>query len=366
MDSRSVVDAVLYSVRFDDLASPRTVQKIVDMTVTRPFLEADPEEIYRALVEGVKSGDRLTSSIPNDHGEEEFRRFLEAVVEQLDRVRPWAEQSYRRLPGGDRFGEFVNGAVIGVSHRPVWRIEQVLGRAFQRHNDSQQDFLLMRLRSGAEVGFIAPFWPESSSIAILTTGRERAAEDVLEELIECTGLERRQVTALRPATNGSGGRYRTTPIHPEFVGEHLPGNRRWNGSQVTYLDEQERKPYRLHMRAGRLYDSRDQLFDTAGARTLWTPQGGRAIFVMGADGVLYSSPHHILGRFHHSSFLAGAPCAGAGELAASFGVIRVVSDHSTHYRPPRHITAQVVDSLRRQGVAIDDQQVEYHWPEDHR
>ncbi len=156
----------------------------------------------------------------------------------------------------------------------------------------------MRLRSGAEVGFIAPFWPESSSIAILTTGRERAAEDVLEELIECTGLERRQVTALRPATNGSGGRYRTTPIHPEFVGEHLPGNRRWNGSQVTYLDEQERKPYRLHMRAGRLYDSRDQLFDTAGARTLWTPQGGRAIFVMGADGVLYSSPHHILGRFH--------------------------------------------------------------------
>lgn len=365
MGSRGVVDAVLYSVQFDDLESPRTVQKIADMTVARPFLDANPEDVYQALVEGLRSGDQLTSSIPNGHAEAVFRRFLGAVVERLNGMRPWPDPPVRWLPQ-DRFDDFANGVVIGVSHRPVWRIEQVLGRVFQRRNDSQQAFLLMRLRSGAEVGFIAPFWPDSGSIAILTTGRERAAEEVLGELLECTDLEPRQVLALTPSMNGPGGQYRTTPIRPEFVGEHLPGNRRWNGSQVTYLDEQERRPYRLHIREGRLYDSRGQLFDTTGARTLWTPQGGRAIFVMDADGVLYSSPHHILGKFHHSSFLAGAPCAGAGELAASFGVIRVISDHSTHYRPPRHITAQVVDSLRRQGVAIDDQQVEYHWPEDHR
>ncbi|NEW34876.1 hypothetical protein GV791_20270 [Nocardia cyriacigeorgica] len=289
----------------------------------------------------------------------------EAVVGRLDGRRPLGDVAYRFL-ADDRWGEFVNGVAIGVSHRPVWRIEQVLGRAFRRREDSRQAFLLLQLRSGAEVGFVAPYWPDSSSIAILTTSRGRAAKEVLGELIECTELEPRQVTALLPGMNGAGGRYRTTPIRPEFVGEHLPGNRRWNGSQVSYLDEQERQPYRLHIRDGRLYDSRGQLFDTAAARTLWTPQGGRAIFVMDADGVLYSSPHHILGKFHHSSFLGGAPSAGAGELAASFGVIRVISDHSTHYRPPRHITAQVVDSLRRQGVAIDDQQVEYHWPADHR
>ncbi|MBF6455776.1 hypothetical protein [Nocardia cyriacigeorgica] len=260
----------------------------------------------------------------------------------------------------DRFEEFVNGLAIGVSHRPVWRLEQVLGRNFERRNDSRQAFLLLRLRSGAEVGFITSYWPQSDGIAILTPNGERGAAQVLRELIECTDLEQRQVTPLL-APMDEHGRYRTTPIQPEFVGEHLPGNRRWNGTQVSYLDEHERRPYRLHVRDGRLYDDRGQLFDTAAARTLWTPQGGRAIFVMDADGTIYSSAHHILGRFHHSSFLAGAPCAGAGELAASFGVIRVISDHSTHYRPPRHITAQVVDSLRRQGVAVDDQQVEYHW-----
>ncbi|MBF6286405.1 hypothetical protein [Nocardia cyriacigeorgica] len=365
MDSSHIINAVLYSVQFDDLASPHTVRKIADNVLVRPYLGANPEEVYEALVAGLASGDQLTSAIPSNHGEAEFRRFLGAVVERLDGMRPWPEPPFRWLPE-DRFEDFVNGVVIAVSHRPVWRIEQVLGRSFQRRTDSQQEFLLLQLRSGAEVGFVAPYWPDSSSIAILTTTRDRAAEDVLRELIECTDLEPRQVTALLPAANGAGGRYRTTPIRPEFVGEHLPGNRRWNGSQVSYLDEQERQPYRLHIRDGRLYDSRGQLFDTAAARTLWTPQGGRAIFVMDADGVLYSSPHHILGKFHHSSFLGGAPSAGAGELAASFGVIRVISDHSTHYRPPRHITAQVVDSLRRQGVAIDDQQVEYHWPADHR
>ncbi|NEW53682.1 hypothetical protein GV794_24840 [Nocardia cyriacigeorgica] len=362
---RGVVDAVLYSVQFDDLDSSSTVQKIADTMVARPFVGVSPEEGYRALIEGLDSEDRLTASMSTEHGEAEFRWFLAAVLGRLDGMRPWAEPPFRCLPDS-RFDEFANGSAIGVSNRPVWRIEQVLGRSFQRRNDSQQAFLLLRLRSGAEVGFIAPYWPETSGIAILTTSRDHAAADVLRELIEGTDLEPRQVTPLLPSADGQRGRYRTTPIQPEFVGEHLPGNARWNGSQVTYLDERERQPYRLQIRDGRLYDGRGQLFDTAAARTLWTPQGGRAIFSMDADGVLYSSPHHVLGRFHHSSFLAGAPSAGAGELAASFGVIRVISDHSTHYRPPRHITAQVIDSLRRQGVAIDDQQIEYHWPDDRR
>ncbi|MFE3445568.1 hypothetical protein ACFXNW_21265 [Nocardia sp. NPDC059180] len=365
MGNKGVVNALLYSVQFDDLDSASTVQKIADTMVARPFLGVSPEEGYQALVEGLDSTDLLTASIPTEHGEAEFRWFLAAVLGRLDAMRPWPEPPFQCLPDS-RFEEFANASAIGVSNRPVWRIEQVLGQQFQRRNDSQQAFLLLRLHSGAEVGFIAPYWPESSGIAILTTSRDRAAEDVLRELIECTDLEPRQVTPLLPSAGEQRGRYRTTPIQPEFVGEHLPGNSRWHSSHVTYLDEQERQPYRLHIRDGRLYDSRGQLFDTAAARTLWTPQGGRAIFVMDADGILYSSPHHLLGRFHHSSFLAGAPSAGAGELAASFGVIRVISDHSTHYRPPRRITAQVVDSLRRQGVAIDDQQVEYHWPEDHR
>ncbi|TLF72106.1 hypothetical protein [Nocardia cyriacigeorgica] len=365
MDSRNVINAVLYSVQFDDLESPHTAQKIADNVASRPYLGANPEQVYQAFVEGLASGDQLTSSIPNDHGEAEFRRFLAALVERLDGMRPWPEPPFQWLPE-DRFKDIVNGVVIGVSHRPVWRIEQVLEWNFQRRKDSQQEFLLLRLRSGAEVGFVAPYWQENAGIAILTTGRGLRADDVLAELIDSTDLEPRQVTPLLPSRNQQDARYRTTPIQPEFVGEHLPGNRRWNGSQVTYLDEQERQTYRLHVRDGRVYDIRGRLFDTASAATLWTPQGGRAIFVMDAEGTLYSSPHHILGRFHHSSFLAGAPCAGAGELAASYGVIRVISDHSTHYRPPRHITAQVVDSLRRQGVPIDDHQVEYHWPEDHR
>ncbi len=158
-------------------------------------------------------------------------------------------------------------------------------------------------------------------------------------------------------------RYGTTPIQPAFRGENLPGNDRWGGRQVKYLTDVERQQFRLTARDGLLHDSQGNLFDTSSAYTLWTPSGGRAIFAMDQHGNIYSAPFHILGEFHHSSFLAGEPVAGAGELAANQGRVLLISDHSTHYRPARKFTQQVVDSLRRRGVAVDDGQVEYHFAE---
>ncbi|MFD3704968.1 hypothetical protein ACFWUP_17680 [Nocardia sp. NPDC058658] len=160
-----------------------------------------------------------------------------------------------------------------------------------------------------------------------------------------------------------GGSYETTPIQPASRGENLPGNDRWGGKQVEYLTEDERQKFRLTVHDGLLHDSSGHLFDTASARTLWMPSGGRAIFAMDHYGHLYSAPFHILGEFHHSSFLAGEPVAGAGEIAASQGKVLLISDHSTHYRPARKYTRQVIDSLRRQGVAVADSQIEYHFGE---
>ncbi|MFD4434121.1 hypothetical protein [Nocardia sp. NPDC058497] len=157
--------------------------------------------------------------------------------------------------------------------------------------------------------------------------------------------------------------FATTPLRPEFTGEHLPGNRVWGDSHVAYLGATDRARFRLHARDGLLYTADGALFDTTAASTLWSPAGGRAIFVMDADGIIYSSPRHLLGRFHHSSFLAGGPVAAAGELVARNGRIVMVSDHSTHYRPAPRFTNQILDSLRAQGIPADAVSVEFHFAE---
>ncbi|NUS91923.1 MAG: hypothetical protein HOQ36_05830 [Nocardia sp.] len=169
------------------------------------------------------------------------------------------------------------------------------------------------------------------------------------------------------APGGPGGgpwAFETTPLRPEFRGEHLTGNRQGGGRAVRYLSPEERDPFRLFADNGLLYTGRHRPLDTTHTRTLWTPQGGRAIFVMDDKGQLYASPYHLLGEFHHSSLLAGAAVAGAGEIGAVGGRVVLISDHSTHYRPARRFTRQVVAGLARQGLAVGEVEVEYHSPPD--
>lgn len=361
---QGIANAVLYSVQFETVLDSAVVARVADWLLERPLWNLTPEDEYQALVSAIRSTGPLTGEIPTKHTDTEFRRFLGDVVAYLDAARPWPEPSFISLPD-ERFDDFMNGHAIAVADRPVATLEGLLGKTFVRREDIYPDFLLLRLRSGAEVGFVWPYWRETNDVAIVTTHRERPPMEILNELVQHTALEPAEIIPLRtPSTAGDHNApppYATIPIQEEFAGENLPGNEVWGGSQVVYLDEQERDKYRLHVRDGLIYDNEGRPFDTTASKTLWTPQGGRAIFVMDAEGDFYSSPHHILGHFHHSSLAGGSPVAGAGEIAATRGVVQLISDHSAHYRPPRHITGQVVDSLRSQGVRIDDHQVEYHW-----
>jgi hypothetical protein len=154
-----------------------------------------------------------------------------------------------------------------------------------------------------------------------------------------------------------GGRYRVTPMLPAYVGEHVPGNTIWDNSYVRYLTEDERKPYALTFRDGYIWNADGNLFDTTDAVSLHSDVA-RAIFVMDADGNFYAAKDHRTGEFHHSSLVAGAPVAAAGELEVVGGVLRVISDRSGHYRPRSVHTAQAIDRLEKnnipfQGVRID-------------
>lgn len=146
-------------------------------------------------------------------------------------------------------------------------------------------------------------------------------------------------------------KYLTTPRGAQFEGEHLPGNRVWHGTHVHYLSDAELPGYRVRIRDGLLYGPDGAAFDTRDAYTHWSGRG-RAIFVMHGDGAFYSAREHRVGEFHHSSLGQGKPVAGAGELEAREGRLLAITDHSSHYCPPRRFTEQVLAELAEGGVDL--------------
>ncbi len=153
----------------------------------------------------------------------------------------------------------------------------------------------------------------------------------------------------------------TTPLKG-FQGENLPGNPFWGGKAVKYLNEEERADLQLFVKDGKLYDASGDLFDTSAASSLHPGGQGRAIFVMDENGNLYASNEQIWGTFHHSSFLAGEPVAGAGEIQVSNGELQFLTDHSGHYRPSRAYTQQVLNTLASQGIDISNVGIDYWAP----
>ncbi|WP_162958394.1 hypothetical protein [Nocardia yunnanensis] len=333
---RGVVNAVLYKVQFADALGDDEVRRISGSLVHQPLWDLTVEDEYRALVEGLDSGEDLDPVVQANFSEADKRSFLTRIVGELDDMRPWPVRPYREIPL-DRWAEFIGLDPIARIDLSWTDIQPLLGKMFRKPTGYNREVLLLHLKSGAEVGFLWPGWGDRAATELVARGEKLDASSIVQELLSVSGLDPVKVTVLAPAETATT-LYEVIPLRPEFVGEHIPGNDRWNGTHVRYLAAAERSPYKLTVENGLLYDSRGNLFDTTTARTLWTPQGGRAIFVMDENGDIYSSPDHVLGRFHHSSLLAGSPVAAAGEIAAENGRILLISDHSTPLppTPPLH------------------------------
>lgn len=112
-------------------------------------------------------------------------------------------------------------------------------------------------------------------------------------------------------------------------------------AKVEYLDETEREKYRVQ--PGGTLSQDGQPFTTA---KMFSKEAGAGsgIFVMSPDGAFYSNSHKV-GLFHHSSFLAGLPTAGAGEWQVDGGALKVVTHKSGHYRPDATSVLQTLQGL---------------------
>ena len=123
---------------------------------------------------------------------------------------------------------------------------------------------------------------------------------------------------------------------------------------VVYdMQLQEQGLTRLRFQGGRLFtdDAFKQPLDT---RSMVTANMGPgfAIYVMSETGNLHVSSHSV-GHRHHSSLLAGANVAGAGELQAKDGTLVWISNKSGHYFPAAAHFLQTIHSLSKKGVPLD-------------
>jgi hypothetical protein len=125
--------------------------------------------------------------------------------------------------------------------------------------------------------------------------------------------------------------------------------------KVDYLTTPpERKNFALHITSGTMKQKpgeTEKLYDTQKSYTAIQGQGW-GIYVMDPNGQFYAGPHTV-GRFHHSSFLAGGAIAGAGELKVRSGKLEEINNKSGHYRPGLYQVVQTLTQLDKDGVNLN-------------
>ena len=183
---------------------------------------------------------------------------------------------------------------------------------------------------------------------------------------------------------------RDIPLFDHYKGENIPGNHVWAkyaGSchrwesvcdekglstshdhkgqmcvscEVKYLNDNERLPYKLIWQEGKGWLGPDhQPYDTAAdvrkrgvhptemSDTQTAKEWGAmpGIWVMDTKGNLYTSVEQSPGHFNHSTFLAGGPVVGAGQVIIEKGQITYLNNLSGHYRPTVSDIAGMIDQL---------------------
>jgi hypothetical protein len=129
-----------------------------------------------------------------------------------------------------------------------------------------------------------------------------------------------------------------------------------NKAVVKYLGPEERKNYQLHYKNGGLTQGEGEApFKTDSMGTNFAGKGF-GIFAMSTGGEIYAESH-IVGLFHHSSFLAGADVAAAGELKVTGGKLVHVTNKTGHYKADAENLAQALEQFADWGISLDSFQV---------
>lgn len=164
---------------------------------------------------------------------------------------------------------------------------------------------------------------------IKDVGRNYYKEEKLVEVLEEMEDDVWKYFDKEPA---SGNHYETKRL----IDKYTSGNSVEFEKGVKYLTEKEREVYEVFVQHDKIVDVNGNLMDTNGSVSIIEGENpftsNKAIFVISEKGNIYISKTYELGKFHHSSFLAGKPVAVAGEIFIEKGIIKEITDGSGHYQ----------------------------------
>jgi hypothetical protein len=120
-------------------------------------------------------------------------------------------------------------------------------------------------------------------------------------------------------------------------------------TSVAYLSDAERIEFEVEIHGGKVISHGSPLDSLKYATSSKEPY---AIYVISCDNKMYIGPYDTA-RFHHSSFLSGAPVIGAGQIqTAADGSILVISSKSGHYKPSAMQLLNTFQFLESKGVDL--------------
>ena len=110
---------------------------------------------------------------------------------------------------------------------------------------------------------------------------------------------------------------------------------------------------KLHLRTyeGSTFKALEPITSTAGG-VGFGGQGQGMIWVQGPSGRFYTSKDFEVGKFHHSTFLAGADVNAAGTWHIDRGHITSINALSGHYKPPLEALQNAIRDLMDAGVVF--------------
>jgi Domain of unknown function (DUF4157) len=122
-------------------------------------------------------------------------------------------------------------------------------------------------------------------------------------------------------------------------------------TNVKYLEtEESRTDYELQGGSTLTQGTPPQPFDTSAMYAHGFGKG-HGIYVMSPNGQLYAHAHKI-GKFHHSTFLAGMPTAAAGTMKVTNGKLEAISCKTGHYGAGKEQLYQVLMELKDRSISL--------------
>lgn len=144
----------------------------------------------------------------------------------------------------------------------------------------------------------------------------------------------------KPPDTAQAGTYPTVAIRSGKVSED-------KAAGVIYFDASQRDARRVTIRDGLVYDTTGTLI-----RDTESKHRNQNNYVMDAAGNFYLFDEYSNPKIRHSSILAGAPVAGAGNIQIENGRIVYIDSNSGHY-PSARVFSNVLAELAAHGVDVD-------------